>query len=182
MSDKIYEVAPDWKKRAFIDDAKYATMYAASVADPDKFWGEQGKRVDWIKPYHQGEEHLVRARQCLDQMVRGRHAQRLLQLHRPASREARRPDRDHLGRRRSEEFQDTSPTSSCTPRSARFANVLKAQGVKKGDRVTIYLPMIVGSGLRDARLRAHRRGAFGGVRRLLAGFDRRPHRGLHSRP
>ena len=51
MSEKIYAVAPEWKKRAFIDQAKYDEMYAASIADPNKFWGEHGKRVDWIKPY-----------------------------------------------------------------------------------------------------------------------------------
>ena len=60
----------------------------------------------------------------------------------------------------------------------RFANVLKARGVKKGDRVTIYHADDPGSGLRDARLRAHRRDPLGRVRRLLAGLARRPHRGL----
>ena len=78
MSDKVYDVPAEWKKRAFIDEAKYQEMYAASVADPDKFWGEQGKRIDWIEALHQGEEHLLRARQGVDQMVRGRHAQRRL--------------------------------------------------------------------------------------------------------
>ena len=51
MTDKIYDVAPEWQKRALIDNAKYEQMYAASVADPDKFWAEQAKRVDWIKPF-----------------------------------------------------------------------------------------------------------------------------------
>ena len=58
----------------------------------------------------------------------------------------------------------------------RCANLLKNLGIGKGDRVCIYLPMIPGSRDRDARLRAHRRGAFGRVRRLLAGFARGPHR------
>ena len=44
MSEKIYEIAADWKKRAFIDEAKYQAMYAQSVKDPDGFWGEQAKR------------------------------------------------------------------------------------------------------------------------------------------
>ena len=51
MTDKIYDVTADWKKHAFIDDAKYQAMYAASVADPDKFWGEQAKRITWSKPF-----------------------------------------------------------------------------------------------------------------------------------
>ncbi|WP_368733554.1 acetyl-coenzyme A synthetase N-terminal domain-containing protein, partial [Acinetobacter baumannii] len=40
-----------WRQRAHIDDAGYRKMYAASVADPEAFWAEQGKRIDWMKPY-----------------------------------------------------------------------------------------------------------------------------------
>ena len=49
--DKIYDVPADWQKRAFVDDAKYQEMYARSVKDPNGFWGEQAKRIDWIKPF-----------------------------------------------------------------------------------------------------------------------------------
>src|SRR3954447_23459300 len=45
MSEKIYDVSSDWAKRAFVDDAKYRAMYASSVADPNAFWAEQGKRI-----------------------------------------------------------------------------------------------------------------------------------------
>ncbi len=41
----------DWAKRAYVDDAKYKDMYARSINDPNGFWGEHGKRVDWIKPF-----------------------------------------------------------------------------------------------------------------------------------
>ena len=51
MSEKVYDVPADWAKRAFINDAKYKEMYARSVKDPDGFWGEHGKRIDWLKPY-----------------------------------------------------------------------------------------------------------------------------------
>src|SRR5471032_368149 len=54
MSDELVAVSPDWAKRAYVDDAKYKTMYEASIKDPVKFWGEHGKRVDWIKPYSPG--------------------------------------------------------------------------------------------------------------------------------
>ena len=54
MSDELIAVSPDWAKRAWVDDAKYKEMYDASVKDPVKFWGEHGKRVDWIKPYSPG--------------------------------------------------------------------------------------------------------------------------------
>ena len=51
MSEKVYPVSAEWAKRAWVDDAKYQDMYAASVRDPEAFWGEQGKRIDWMKPY-----------------------------------------------------------------------------------------------------------------------------------
>ena len=47
MSDKIYEIPAEWTKRAFIDEAKYQEMYARSLKDPDGFWAEQAKRLDW---------------------------------------------------------------------------------------------------------------------------------------
>src|SRR5438128_7568142 len=51
MSEKLYEVPAEWKQRAFIDAAKYRDMYARSIQDPDGFWGDIGKRIDWFKPY-----------------------------------------------------------------------------------------------------------------------------------
>ena len=51
MSDTMIPVPQEWASRAFIDKAKYETMYAQSVKDPDAFWAEQAKRLDWIKPF-----------------------------------------------------------------------------------------------------------------------------------
>ncbi|HWC94579.1 MAG TPA: acetyl-coenzyme A synthetase N-terminal domain-containing protein, partial [Pseudolabrys sp.] len=51
MSEKVYDVPADWQKRALADDAKYKEMYARSIKDPDGFWAEQAKRLDWIKPF-----------------------------------------------------------------------------------------------------------------------------------
>ncbi|MBV9969810.1 MAG: acetyl-coenzyme A synthetase, partial [Xanthobacteraceae bacterium] len=51
MSEQVYDVPVEWAKRAFVDDAKYKAMYERSIADPNGFWGEHGKRIDWIKPY-----------------------------------------------------------------------------------------------------------------------------------
>ena len=51
MSDKIYDIPPEWKQRAFIDEAKYEDMYTRSIKDPNGFWAEQAKRIDWIKPF-----------------------------------------------------------------------------------------------------------------------------------
>jgi hypothetical protein len=51
MSEKIYDVPAEWSKRALVDTAKYQEMYARSIKDPDGFWGEHGKRIDWTKPF-----------------------------------------------------------------------------------------------------------------------------------
>ncbi len=177
MTDKIYDVPPAWAKRAFVDEAKYKEMYARSIKDPNGFWAEQAKRIDWIKPFTKVKNTSFAPAQRLDQMVRGRHAQRRLQLHRPASRQARRPDRDHLGRRRPQGRQEDHLQAT-----ARRGLPLRqrAEGARRQEgRPRHHLHADdPGSGDRHARLHAHRRRAFGGVRRLLAGFARRPHRGL----
>ena len=49
MSERVYDVPAEWAKRAYIDDAKYREMYARSISDPDGFWSEEAKRLDWIK-------------------------------------------------------------------------------------------------------------------------------------
>ena len=51
MTDKIYNVPAEWASRAWVDNTKYLEMYKRSVEDPHGFWGEMGKRIDWIKPY-----------------------------------------------------------------------------------------------------------------------------------
>jgi acetyl-CoA synthetase len=164
MSDKVYDVSPEWKKRALIDEAKYREMYAASVADPNKFWGEQGKRIDWIKPfskvkntsfdphdvsikwYEDGTLNL--AYNCIDRHLQKRGDQTAIIW----------------------EGDDPKDDKTITYRElhaevCRFANVLKAKGVKKGDRVTIYLPMILEAAyamLACARIGAVHSVVFGG--------------------
>ena len=51
MSEQVYEVPAEWKNRAFVDDAGYQAMYERSVKDPNGFWGEHAKRIDWFKPF-----------------------------------------------------------------------------------------------------------------------------------
>jgi acyl-CoA synthetase (AMP-forming)/AMP-acid ligase II len=53
--EKIHDVPVDWFKRAYVDDAKYREMYARSVSDPNRFWAEQAKCIDWIRPFHKVE-------------------------------------------------------------------------------------------------------------------------------
>ena len=117
-------------------------MYEPRSRTRTRFWGEHGKRIDWIKPYTKVKNVSYAPGDVSINWFEDGVLNVSLQLHRPPPRQARRPDRDHLGGRRSRQSPRRSPTASCTPRSASFANVLKAHGVKKGDRVTIYLPMI----------------------------------------
>ena len=143
MSDKIYDVAPDWAKRAYVDDGKVSRRCTRARSTTRTASGPRQAQARGLdQAVHQGQEHLVRTRQGLDQMVRGRRAQRRLQLHRPASGQARRPDRDHLGRRRSLASRRHITYRELHDEVCQFANVLRLRNVKKGDRVTIYLPMI----------------------------------------
>src|SRR6185436_15800808 len=142
MSDELIAVSPDWAKRAYVDDAKYKAMYEASIKDPAKFWGEHGKRVDWIKPYSDGAVRdvdytgNVRIRWYHDGVLNV---------------SANCVDR-HLAKRGDQtailwEGDDPAKSRKISYRELHrevciFANVLKGLGVKKGDRITIYMPMI----------------------------------------
>jgi len=141
MSEKIHPVTPDWKQRAYIDDAKYRELYARSVADPESFWADEAGRIDWIKPFTRVKDTSfgpgsvsIRwfedgatnvAQNCID-----RHLLRL-KNHTAIIWEGDDPkDSKHITY---QELHDEV---------CRLANVLKTHGVKKGDTVTIYLPMI----------------------------------------
>ncbi|MEZ5856915.1 MAG: acetate--CoA ligase [Hyphomicrobiaceae bacterium] len=141
MTDKTYAVPKEWAARAWIDEQKYQAMYQRSLADPEGFWGEMGRRIDWIKPYTK-VKNVSYAREnvsikwyedgtlnvcanCVDRHLRTRGEQVAIIW------EGDDPTRD---------AQITY--KQLYERVCKFANVLKANGVKKGDRVTIYLPMI----------------------------------------
>jgi acetyl-CoA synthetase len=141
MSEKIYAVTDEWARRAFVDDAKYQAMYAQSVAHPDAFWGEQGKRIDWFKPYTKVKNtsfdpHNVSIKWFEDGLTNVAYNG---------------VDR-HLATRGDQtaiiwEGDDPNESRHITYRDlhaqvGKFANVLKAHGVGRGDTVTIYLPMI----------------------------------------
>src|SRR5262249_53700535 len=141
MTETVHDIPSDWTKRAYVDDAKYKAMYEASIRDPNAFWGEHGKRVDWIKPYTKVKNssfdpHNVSIKWFEDGVLNVA---------------ANCIDR-HLAKRGDQvaliwEGDDPKDDKKITYRQlhaevSRFANVLKARGVKKGDRVTIYLPMI----------------------------------------
>jgi acetyl-CoA synthetase len=138
---KVYPVVPEFAAKAHIDNAKYQAMYDQSVNDPDAFWGEQGKRLDWFTPYTRVKNtsfdlHNVDIRwfedgtlnaayNCLDRHLEARGDQVAIIW----------------------EGDDPSESEKITYRDlhgrvCRLANALRDQGVAKGDVVTLYMPMI----------------------------------------
>jgi acetyl-CoA synthetase len=139
--DKIYDVPADWRKRAFADDAKYKEMYARSIKDPNGFWAEQAKRIDWIKPFSKVKNttydpHNVSIKWFEDGTLNA--AYNCVDRHL-----AKRGDQTAILWEGDDPKDDKKITyKQLHAEVCRFANVLKARGVKKGDRVTIYMPMI----------------------------------------
>ncbi len=128
-------------ERAHVDNAKYLEMYERSVADPEGFWREQGQTIEWMKPfskvsdvsydkpdvsikwYHDGT--LNASANCLDRHLAERGDQTAIIW------EGDDPnDSKHISYKELHE------------EVCKFSNVLKGRGVKKGDRVTIYMPMV----------------------------------------
>ncbi len=138
--DALYPVSDAWQKRAWINQRTYNDVYQRSIMDPNSFWAEQGKRIDWIVPYteirdysYEGDVYirwfsdgtLNAAVNCVDRHLETRGNQTAIIW----------------------EGDDPSESRKITYRElhgevCRFANVLKRLGVVKGDRVTIYLSMV----------------------------------------
>jgi acetyl-CoA synthetase len=141
MQDTLLPVTPAWAERAFIDRADYDEMYAHSIADPEGFWRGVAKRIDWIKPFTKVKDvswdpddlhirwyedgTLNASVNCID-----RH------LPKHAGHTAIFWEGDNPNEMRNITYQNLHDEV------CRFANVLIMHGVRKGDRVTIYLPMI----------------------------------------
>ncbi len=141
-TQSLYSVPADIAQNALVNNEQYQKMYQESVSNPEGFWGEQAKRIDWIKPFTQVKDTsyddqnlyikwfhdgtLNASANCLDR---------------------------HLATKGDDiaiiwEGDDASEQRKVTYRElhgevCRFANALKAQGVQKGDVVTIYMPMVV---------------------------------------
>ncbi len=141
MNSKIYPVPEEWAQRAWIDREKYEQLYRRSIEDNEAFWAEHGRRIDWFEPYtkvkdvsfdhddvhirwfHDGVTNVCY--NCIDRHLPERENQAAFIW------EGDDPD------------EDAKITyGELLKAVSRFANVLKANGVKKGDRVTIYMPMI----------------------------------------
>ncbi|HEY7248830.1 MAG TPA: acetate--CoA ligase [Xanthobacteraceae bacterium] len=140
-SEKIYDVPTEWKNRAYIDASKYHEMYARSVRDPNGFWAEQANRLDWykaptkiknssfgpgavsIKWFEDGM--LNAAYNCIDRHLPKRAHQTAILW-----------EGDDPAQSKPISYQQLHDEV------CRLANILRNREVKKGDRVTIYLPMI----------------------------------------
>ncbi|KAB2875456.1 MAG: acetate--CoA ligase [Burkholderiaceae bacterium] len=138
---QVFPVPSEWAARAWIDEARYQQMYRRSIDDPEGFWGEQGRRLDWMRPYTRVKDTsfassdlhvrwyddgtLNACANCVDRHVAQRGAQVAILWQ---------GDDPALQRRIT--YRDLQVEVS------KFANALKGLGVKRGDRVTIYLPMI----------------------------------------
>ena len=141
MSEKVYPVPATWKKKAHVDEAGYKKMYEESVKSPDTFWAEQAKMIDWfkaptkiknttykypevsIKWYEDGVLNV--SYNCIDRHLKKRGNQTAIIWE------------------GDDPYYDKKITyNELHAHVCRLANVLKKQGVKKGDCVTIYMPMI----------------------------------------
>ncbi|NBB96742.1 MAG: acetate--CoA ligase [Alphaproteobacteria bacterium] len=164
---QTYPASDEFIAKAHVNAAQYDEMYAASVSDPDAFWGEHGKRLDWIKPFTKVKNTsfefgkvdikwfedgtLNVAANCVDRHVATRGDQTAIIWE---------PDDPKTPAKHITYAQLKDEVS-------RMANVLKAQGIGKGDRVIIYLPMIPEAAY--AMLACARIGAIHSI--VFAGFS-----------
>jgi acetyl-CoA synthetase len=139
--DALYPIPAAWAARAHVDADRYQAMYAEALADPDGFWRREAQIIDWMTPFTTvsnssfneadfgiswfADGALNVSANCLDRHLASRGDTAAIIW----------------------EGDDPADTRTITYRElhaevCRFANVLKAQGVQKGDRVTLYLPMI----------------------------------------
>jgi acetyl-CoA synthetase len=136
----VHPVPKEFSKKAHVDNAGYLEMYQKSVTDPEGFWAEHGKRIDWIKPYTKVKDvdfntkvhirwfydgTLNASANCIDRHLETRGDQTAIIW----------------------EGDDPSDSKKITYRElhehvCRLANAMKARGISKGDVVTIYMPMI----------------------------------------
>ncbi len=161
---QTFSVNSDFAKKAYLDESQYFEMYQNSIDDNESFWAEQGKRIDWIKPFTQVKDvsyakdnlhikwyfdgTLNVCTNCVDRHLVDKADQTAIIWE---------------GDNPSDSIKVTY--SELHKQVCRFANVLKKMGIVKGDRVTLYMPMIVEAAvamLACARIGAVHSVVFGG--------------------
>ncbi len=162
----IHKVKAEWAQRTHLNAQQYASMYQASIDDPDAFWAEQAKRIDWIKAptkirdasFNETDLHikwfedgtLNICYNCVDRHLKDKAQETAIIW------EGDDPSEDQ-----------TLTYAELHTAVSRFANVLKQMGVRKGDVVTLYMPMVIEASL--AMLACTRIGAIHSV--VFGGFS-----------
>jgi acetyl-CoA synthetase len=137
---KVHRVKPEWKKRALIDRDTYEKWYKDSIKNPEKFWDKHGKRIDWFTPYTKVKNTSFDGKVSIKWYEDGRTNVSYNCIDRHLK---KRGDQVAIIWEGDNPYDDKKITyNELYDQVCRLANVLKARGVKKGDRVTIYMPMI----------------------------------------
>jgi acetyl-CoA synthetase len=137
---KLHRVQPEWKKDALIDNDTYLKWYKDSIKDPEKFWGKHGKRIDWFKPYTKVKNTSFTGKVAIKWYEDGQTnvAYNCIDRHLK-----KRGDQTAIIWEGDNPYDDKKISyNELYDKVCRLANVMKKHGVKKGDRVTIYMPMI----------------------------------------
>ena len=141
MSDKLFKVPADWAKNSHVNQSSYEAKYKESITNNEKFWENEGKRIHWFKPYTKVKEITYSTKKvsikwfydgttnvsynCIDRHLPKRAKQTAIIF-----------EGDDPKESKNITYQELSD------QVCKLANGLKEIGVKKGDRVTIYMPMV----------------------------------------
>ena len=141
MSDKLFKVPAGWAKNSYVNQSSYETKYKESINNNEKFWADEGKRIHWFKPYTKIKEVTYSTKKvsikwfydgttnvsynCIDRHLPKRAKQTAIIF-----------EGDDPKESKNITYQELSDEV------CKLANGLKEIGIKKGDRVTIYMPMV----------------------------------------
>jgi acetyl-CoA synthetase len=141
MSDKLFKIPADWAKNSYVNQSSYEAKYKESINNNEKFWADEGKRIHWFKPYTKIKEVIYSTKKvsikwfhdgttnvsynCIDRHLPKRAKQTAIIF-----------EGDDPKESKNITYQELSDEV------CKLANGLKEIGIKKGDRVTIYMPMV----------------------------------------
>ena len=141
MNDKLFKVPVDWAKNSYVNKEQYEAKYKESITDNENFWAKEGKRIHWFKPYSKIKDVIYSTKKvsikwfydgttnvsynCIDRHLPKRAKQTAIIF-----------EGDDPKESKNISYQELSDEV------CKLANGLKEIGIKKGDRVTIYMPMV----------------------------------------